>query len=133
MADEVRKLAERTSKVTGEIGSLIEVIRNGISTTDNSMQEANHQAADSLQLVGQSEAALDRIGRGSSEVETCVVASTSALAEQDAAIRAVAINIEKIAQMTEVNNEAAEAHNCTAKALDRLSVKLRESVAIYRT
>jgi methyl-accepting chemotaxis protein len=132
VADEVRKLAERTAKATSEIGTLISVIQGGIKIAVNSMQEADRESGASLALVGRTDEALSRIGQGSDEVARHVVAISGALAEQDAAIREVAVNVEKIARMTEVNNEAAEANNTTARALDKLSSELRESVAIYR-
>ena len=96
------------------------------------MQDANNGANESLALVGKTESALGRIGQGSEAVARNVIAISSALAEQDAAIREVAANVEKIARMTEVETDAAEANNITARELDKLSSELRESVAIYR-
>jgi methyl-accepting chemotaxis protein len=132
VADEVRKLAERTAKATSEIGGLISVIQSGIGLAVTSMQEADGQASQSLQLAGKTEEALIRIGQGSEQVAENVFSISGALAELDSAIREVAVNVEKIAQMTEVNNGAAVANYSTARDLDRLSSELRESVAIYK-
>ena len=79
------------------------------------------------------EAALRCVGADSGEVAQNVQAIAEAIREQDAAVQQVASNIERIAQMTEVNNQAAESNYTTAKSLDSLSAQLRESVVKYKT
>ncbi len=133
VADEVRKLAERTTLATAEIGSLVTLIQQGIGRAVTAMQQADTQAEQSLELVGNTEAALGRIGSGSERVAECVYAISGALGELDAAIREVAQNVERIAQMTDVNNRAAAANHATAQSLDSLSAALRESVTRYQT
>ncbi|MDX9994637.1 MAG: methyl-accepting chemotaxis protein [Rhodocyclaceae bacterium] len=132
VADEVRKLAERTAKATGEIGGLINAIQAGVENSVDSMEEANRQADASLKLVGETESALGRIDAGSQDVSSNVSAISYALKEQDAAIRQVAISIEAIAHKTERNNQAAESNNATARELDTLAGNLRTSVARFR-
>jgi methyl-accepting chemotaxis protein len=133
VADEVRKLAERTAKATGEIGGLITAIQAGVEDSVNSMEEANRQADASLKLVGETESALGRIDAGSQDVSSNVSAISDALKEQDAAIRQVAMSIEEIAQKTEHNNQAAESNNATARELDILASSLRASVARFKS
>ncbi|MBI5627181.1 MAG: methyl-accepting chemotaxis protein, partial [Nitrosomonadales bacterium] len=132
VADEVRKLAERTSKATTEIAALIGDIQNHIGETVTGMQQANTQVAESLELVGRTETALRRIGDDSREVAGNVQSIVDAIREQDAAIQQVAANIEKIAQMSEENSAAAAASNDTAVQLDRLSGTLRGSVVRFK-
>ena len=66
------------------------------------------------------------------EVSNNVQSISNALAEQDAAIRQIAVNVEQIDQMTENNNSASTANNKTALELDELATHLRNSVSIYR-
>jgi methyl-accepting chemotaxis protein len=132
VADEVRKLAERTAKATGEIGGLITSIQDGVEASVDSMNEANRQADASLKLVGETETALARIDAGSQDVASNVTAISDALKEQDAAIRQVANSIEAIAQKTERNTQAAESNNATAGELDTLASGLRASVSRFK-
>lgn len=132
VADEVRKLAERTGLATGEIAALIKAIQDDIGGTVVSMQQANMNAASSLELVNKSADALQQIDKDDVEVSNDVMSISNALAEQDAAIRQIAVNIEQIAQMTESNNNASTANNKTASELDGLALQLRNSVAVYK-
>jgi len=132
VADEVRKLAERTAKATGEISSLIATMQGGVAGSVDAMEKANQQADASLQLVGATEAALNRIDAGSQEVANNVLAISSALQEQDAAIRQVARSIEQIAEMTGRNTQAAESNNATAHELDALASELRNNVSRFK-
>jgi len=132
VADEVRKLAERTGLATGEIGALIKAIQDDIGGTVVSMQQANLNADSSLELVNKSANALQQIDKVDIEVSKDVLSISNALAEQDAAIHQIAVNIEQIAQMTESNNSASTANNTTASVLDGLALQLRDSVAVYK-
>jgi methyl-accepting chemotaxis protein len=132
VADEVRKLAERTGKATAEIATLISGIQGHIGEAVASMNQADTQVVGSLDLVGKAESSLRGIGEDSREVASNVQNIIAAIREQGSAIQQVATNIEKIAQMAEENSAAAAANSDTAVELDRLSGALRESVARFK-
>ncbi len=133
VADEVRKLAERTGQATAEIGELIQQIQAGVEGSVSAMSSANQHANASLSLVSTSEEALGRIDDGSRKVAFNVQAISSALKEQDEAIHQVAQSIEEIARNTELNSEAVESNNRTAQELDALARGLRDLVGRYRS
>ncbi|MDP2809328.1 MAG: methyl-accepting chemotaxis protein [Rhodocyclaceae bacterium] len=132
VADEVRKLAERTSQATREIAGLIGDIQSQVGGTVVGMQQANEQTTKSLTLVGATETALRGIDHDSGEVAMNVQGIVDALREQDVAIQQVASNIERIAQMTEENSAAAASSSDTAIQLDVMANRLRDSVARFR-
>ena len=132
VADEVRKLAERTSKATEEIATLIGDIQVHIGKTVTGMEQANTQVTESLVLVGKTESALHHIGDDSNEVANNVQSIADAIREQDAAIHQVVENVEKIAQMSEENSAATAASSDTAVKLDSLSGALRDSVVHFK-
>ncbi|MCK0509625.1 methyl-accepting chemotaxis protein [Aromatoleum buckelii] len=133
VADEVRKLAERTSQATGEIAKLIGGIQNQVRHTVSGMRDANAQTDQSLELVERTATTLRAAEGESASAAINVRSIADAVREQDAAVHQVANSIEKIAQMTEENSVAAEAAAETAARLDALSGKLLDQVARYRT
>ena len=132
VADEVRKLAERTTSATDEIASLIGAIQGGINNTVTSMQAANQQADASVSLVNDTENALRRIDEGSRSVAGHVADIANALQEQESAVRQIAVSVETIASMAETNSNAASENNQTAASLDTLANQLRDAVVVYR-
>lgn len=124
VADEVRKLAERTSISTASISKLIDGIKGGIDGTVARMKEADEHVSGSLEIVSRTEAALQQIGRNSTQVSESVEDITLALREQDVAVQQVASNVERIASMTDSNSDASRRNYETAKSLDHLSSSL---------
>ncbi|MDO9596389.1 MAG: methyl-accepting chemotaxis protein [Azoarcus sp.] len=133
VADEVRKLAERTSQATGEIAGLICSIQTQVDSTVGGIRDANIQTDQSLEMVANTEVALRLADEESATAAASVRIIADAVREQDAAVQQVADNIEKIAQMTEENSAAAQVAATTALRLDELSGKLRGAVERYRT
>ncbi len=133
VADEVRKLAERTSHATEEIAGLIRGIQTQVDSTVGGIRDANTQTDQSLELVARTQVALRLADDESATAAANVRSIADAVREQDAAVQQVAGNIEKIAQMTEENSAAAQTAAMTAQRLDQLSGKLRSTVHRYRT
>ena len=132
VADEVRDLAERAGKATQEIATLIGEIQEQIGGSVEGMQQAKEQAGESLNLVHDTQALVQGIGEESSRVAGLIGTIAAAIREQDTAIRQVAVNVERIAQMTEENNAATTATSDTAQQLDALAAQLRGHVIGYR-
>ncbi len=132
VADEVRKLAERTSTATQEIVGLVGDIRNQVEGMVSGIHHANKQMDDNLNLVQRTETALHEIGEQSQRVAEHVQSIVHAIREQDEAIRHVAVNMEKISQMTSENRQVAGSSNQMAEELDQMAARANESVAKFR-
>ena len=123
VADEVRKLAERTSKSTQEISSLLTQMQGSAKQAVDTMAAAVREVdagVDNAQRAGNS---INEIKAGSSTVVSAVEEITEAVREQSAASNSISQRIEQIAQMTERNTAAAES---TAEAVHRMSDMSRE-------
>ena len=132
VADEVRKLAERTAKSTQEISSLLAQMQGSAKQAVDSMASAIREVnagVDNAKLAGES---VQGIKDGSGIMVSGVNEISEAVREQGAASTAISQRIEQVAQMTERNTAAAEN---TAKAVHRMSEMSREiahSLAAYK-
>ncbi|MBS1142628.1 MAG: methyl-accepting chemotaxis protein [Proteobacteria bacterium] len=72
VADEVRKLAERTSQSTAEISAMVENIQAGTKRAVEAMESGMHQVDESVQLSNQARDAFDRMNESSLEVRQVV-------------------------------------------------------------
>ena len=118
VADEVRKLAERTSKSTQEISALLAQMQGSAKLAVDSMGAAVREVdlgVENAQLAGKS---IQEIKEGSNTVVGAVEEISEAVREQSAASTLISQRIEQIAQMTERNTAAAEN---TAEAVHRMS------------
>lgn len=132
VADEVRKLAENTSAATNVISGLIGGIQGQVDAAVAHMQKANDKAGSTRTRVVASTGALDAASADTGRVTTSVRNIADAVREQDAAVQEIARRIEHIAQMTEENTAAASNAAETARHLDALAGKLRETVGWFK-
>ena len=132
VADEVRKLAENTTKSTVEISGLITGIQAQVDAAVGHMQVANEKAGTTRAHVVASTKALDAASTDTGLVTDSVRSISDSVREQDIAVQEVARRMELIAQMTEENTAASSNAADTAKKLDALSVSLLELVGRFK-
>ncbi|MEC5385124.1 methyl-accepting chemotaxis protein [Uliginosibacterium sp. H3] len=109
VADEVRKLAERTGNSTSEIATMVERILGGTESAVQGVQAGSEQVARGVSLVTQAGDEMSRIRAGASQLLGSVNEIAVALNEQSAASNLIARDIERVAQMAEESNNAAAA------------------------
>jgi methyl-accepting chemotaxis protein len=132
VADEVRKLAERTASSTKEIASTIDAMRANASNAVASMKGVVDKVAKGVESAGQANTAIKQIGEGSRHAVGMVEEITSAIREQGSATNNIALQVERIAQMSEESSAAAGNSAQTAQDLDRLAVDMQHIVSAYR-
>ena len=132
VADEVRKLAERTSKSTHEITGMIDAIQHGTSDAVVSMQAGVTRVAEGVALSKRAGEAIGRISEGSGRVQGDVADISSALREQSAASGEIAANVERIAQMANQNSDSVKATASTARDLEQLARELQAEVQHFK-
>ena len=129
VADEVRKLAERTSKSTQEISTLLAQMQGSAKQAVDSMAAAVREVdagVENARIAGNS---IKDIKDGSVGVVSAVEEISEAVREQSAASTSISQRIEQIAQMTERNTAATES---TAEAVHRMSDMSHEIAAALR-
>ncbi|MCK6404574.1 MAG: methyl-accepting chemotaxis protein [Rhodocyclaceae bacterium] len=132
VADEVRKLAERTTKATAEIGSMIGAVQTSATEAVDTMQLAVERVTVGVDRAHNASTAMTEISAGAETAVLMVNEISSALREQSVASNDIAANVEKIAQMSEENGAATREVAETAGLLERLAVEARASVAQFR-
>ncbi|MBK7564215.1 MAG: methyl-accepting chemotaxis protein [Propionivibrio sp.] len=132
VADEVRKLAERTSLSTTEIASMVGKIQNGTRSAVSSMQSGVVQAGKGVELATQAGNSINEIRSGSMRVTEVVNSISEAIREQVTASSEIAKSVEKVAQMSEENAVAMKDTTQSAHHLKQLSSSLNDSVSRFK-
>ena len=132
VADEVRKLAERTTKATKEIGDMIRQIQHDTRGAVDSMQQGTVKVSGGVDLVNKTGEALTRIVEMVSESADMIRQIAVASEEQSVATQQIANDIENVAKVTK---ESASGANESAKAshdLSQLAVELQGIVGSFK-
>ncbi len=132
VADEVRKLAERTAKATAEIVDMIESIRVGTGDVVATMSDSAQKVDESVQSAAQAACVLEDIDRQARAARDGVDSIAHLSREQKLATERIAQNVERIARMVEANSHASEEANAAAHELSQRARSLQQTVNHFR-
>jgi len=132
VADEVRKLAERTARSTEEITAMIASIQSGTQQAVASMQVGSTRVTEGVAMANRAGDSMKQISDGSNQVIAAVIDISSALREQSVASNHAAQNVEKIALMTEENSVVANEIAGESKKLEVMASTLESAVSRFK-
>jgi methyl-accepting chemotaxis protein len=132
VADEVRKLAEKTGRSTQEIAGMVDEIRRSTSNAIAEMLATVELVKAGSELAEKAGASIVEISGGVGKVLGGIEDISSSIKEQSQASRDIAVNVEKVAQMSEENSGAVGNISGDVDALETLSRSLEQSVSHFR-
>ncbi|MEA9433405.1 methyl-accepting chemotaxis protein [Aeromonas caviae] len=133
VADEVRKLAERTTQSTQEITTMISSMQSSARDAVTCIEDAVANVNEGVILTKRVGESVSQLGASSHEVKGVIIDVSSALREQNAASNEIACNVEQIAQTGERNSGAVGAVAKAATELQQLANSLTDSALHFTT
>ncbi|MBZ0181850.1 MAG: MCP four helix bundle domain-containing protein [Melioribacteraceae bacterium] len=132
VADEVRKLAERTTKATKEIGEMIKKIQGDTGGAVKSISLGTEEVEKGKQLADKAGKSLQEIIKGSNDVVDVVNQVAAASEEQSSASEQISRNIEAISSVTQQSAAGTQQIARAAEDLNRLTEGLQKLVGAFK-
>jgi PAS domain S-box-containing protein len=131
VADEVRKLAERTATATSEIARMIDGIQSGMQHAVASMETGVAQVDQGVQLANEAGVAIQGIRASAVRVVEVVSSISQAVTEQSLATENIAQHVARIARMSEENNGLAVDSSGGAHRLLETATAMQSTVSRF--
>ena len=132
VADEVRKLAERTSASTQEISETINAMRISSGNAVSSMQGVVSKINQGVERAQEANSSIQQIGESSRYAVEIVGEIAEAIREQGSATNNIATQVERIAQMSEESSAAAANSAQATSDLDRIAKGVQTIISAYK-
>ncbi len=132
VADEVRKLAERTTRATKEISGMINSIQAGTGKAVDAMSEGMEKVDNGVNLANRAGDALKQIVTGVEDVTSRITHIATSAEEQSSTADEIARNMESIADVARSNVTATAEVTGATDEMARLAAELQEIVSRFR-
>ncbi|MFH1624595.1 MAG: methyl-accepting chemotaxis protein [Pseudomonadota bacterium] len=132
VADEVRKLAERTTRATKEVSATLKAIQEETSMAVTSMESGSSDVEKGVSLVNQSGEALREIIEGAKKITDLVSQIVTAAEQQSQATDEIARSVEGISTLTQRTATSAEEGGCAVQALSSCTDELERLVGKFK-
>jgi methyl-accepting chemotaxis protein len=132
VADEVRKLADRTTKATAEIASSIKSIQAETSRAVDQMEAGRNEADAGMHLAGEAGTKLEEIVAGAQEVAGMIQSIAAAAEEQSATSGHIAQTMEQLASVAREAEAGAREASQAVSMLSENAEQLNSTVARFK-
>jgi len=132
VADEVRKLAERSGNSTSEISDMIASIQHDTDVAVQSMQVGSSLVKEGVERVDQAGKAMRAITCNTQQIVSVTEDIAASVREQSAATNDIASRIERFALLSETSDRASAAAHVEAQALQQVAGELRSAMQRFK-
>jgi methyl-accepting chemotaxis protein len=132
VADEVRKLAERTGKATGEITNMIKGIQQETEDAVKSMETGIQEVDKGRELADQAGNSLTSIVNMAQQVQDMIQQIATAAEEQSSAAEQISKNVETVSSIARESATGAQQSATAAEELNRQSEAMRQMVSKFK-
>jgi methyl-accepting chemotaxis protein len=132
VADEVRKLAERTTKATKEIAGMIGDVQRETKTAVESMQAGTRQVDNGVEITAQAGNSLAEIITAAQQAGDMVAQIATATTEQSSTTDEIKSTVEKIAQVTRESTAGTQQSAKACQELSSLTSELQKLVSRFK-
>ena len=132
VADEVRKLAERTAKATQEIAQMIHSIQEEVQEVNSSMEAARSSVHDGMSKTDEVASALKEIMDSSINVTDIITQVATASEEQSTTSEQISRNVEGITAVTQETSSGIQQVAHATEDLSKLMHDLHELVSRFK-
>lgn len=131
VADEVRLLAERTTKSTSEIESMVASIQQGTREAVQEMSQWTERTKEGLVKVNEAKGLIEGLNQRASEVKSLSSEVNSSLGEQSSVAQQLSENVERLAAQAEENAHCVQGIRSTLQDLLDVSRALGKEASAF--
>ena len=132
VADEVRKLAEKSAQSALEIDAVTQTLGQQSVAVEKAIEKGRHSLQTSQDVLETVAIVLSEANESVAHASEGVENITASVKEQTAASNEIAQNVEKIAQMAEENSAAIQQTSVAAQHLEHLASALQNEVGRFK-
>jgi len=132
VADEVRGLAERTSKSTQEVAEIIEEIQSNSHDAVVSMEKGHNNVNEGVTKAEHAGKSINLIKDSTQTATESIHNISSAMAEQNSVVTSVAQDVEKISQLANDNSSSIDSLCSTTAELKQMAIDLNTAVRQFK-
>ena len=133
VADEVRKLAERTTKATKEIESMILSIQRNTQDAVTSMQKGKEEVSKGAEIAGKSAEAISNINSLMLKLKEMITQIATASEEQSQVSEEISLSSEEIIKAQDSAQAGSRQVIASSEELARMALDLSNMVRMFKT